>query len=94
VCLEAAALAKPIVCFAGAGGMPEFVEEDCGFVVPYLDLTAMADSIVSLLDSSESRTTLGAAARRKVTERHDINRTAPRILEIMERTLCAGEATR
>jgi hypothetical protein len=54
----------------------------------------MADSIVSLLDSSESRTTLGAAARRKVTERHDINRTAPRILEIMERTLCAGEATR
>lgn len=94
VCLEAAALAKPIVCFAGAGGMPEFVEEDCGFVVPYLDLTAMADRIVSLLDSPESRTTLGAAARRKVTERHDINRTAPRILEIMERTLCAGEAAR
>jgi glycosyltransferase involved in cell wall biosynthesis len=94
VCLEAAALAKPIVCFAGAGGMPEFVEDDCGFVVPYLDLTAMAERIVSLLDSPESRTTLGAAARRKVTERHDINRTAPRILEIMERTLCARKAPR
>ena len=46
VCLEAAALSKPIVCFAGAGGMPEFVEEDCGFVVPYLDLAAMAEGIV------------------------------------------------
>ena len=43
--LEAAALQKPIVCFAGAGGMPEFVEEDCGFVVPYLDATAMADRV-------------------------------------------------
>jgi glycosyltransferase involved in cell wall biosynthesis len=87
VCLEAAALAKPIVCFARAGGMPEFVEEDCGFVVPYLDITAMADRIISLLDSSESRGTMGAAARRKVAERHDISRAAPRIMEIIERTL-------
>ena len=87
VCLEAAALAKPIVCFAGAGGMPEFVEEDCGFVVPYLDLTAMADCIITLLDSSECRAAMGAAARRKVIERHDTSRAAPLIMEIMERTL-------
>lgn len=87
VCLEAAALQKPIVCFAGAGGMPEFVEEDCGFVVPYLDIMAMADRVVCLLDSSDCRLTMGAAARRKVAQRHDISQAAPRILEIIERTI-------
>jgi glycosyltransferase involved in cell wall biosynthesis len=87
VCLEAAALEKPIVCFEGAGGAPEFVEEDCGFVVPYLDTTAMADRVVTLLDSPDRRVSIGAAARRKVAQRHDINGTAPRIMEIIERTI-------
>jgi glycosyltransferase involved in cell wall biosynthesis len=91
VCLEAAAVAKPIVCFAGAGGMPEFVEEDCGYVVPYLDIMAMADRVVPLLDSLECRVTMGAAARRKVTQRHDIGRAAPRIMEVIERTIAVGE---
>jgi glycosyltransferase involved in cell wall biosynthesis len=91
VCLEAAAVEKPIVCFAGAGGMPEFVEEDCGFVVPYLDIMAMANRVVHLLDSLESRVTMGAAARRKVMQRHDISRAAPRIMGIIERTIAARE---
>ena len=91
VCLEAAAVAKPIVCFAGAGGMPEFVEEDCGFVVPYLNITAMTDRVLSLLDSLECRVTMGEAARRKVTQRHDISQAAPRIMEIIERTIAVGE---
>jgi len=94
VCLEAAAVAKPIVCFAGAGGMPEFVEEDCGFVVPYLDIVAMAERIVHLLDSLQCRVTMGTAARRKVTQRHDISRAAPRIMEIIERTIASdGQVT-
>jgi len=91
VCLEAAALAKPIICFADAGGMPEFVEEDCGFVVPYLDVEAMADRVIALLDSAECRLTMGANARRKVAERHDISVSAPRIMEIIERTIAASQ---
>jgi glycosyltransferase involved in cell wall biosynthesis len=87
VCLEAAALEKPIICFAGAGGAPEFVEEDCGFVVPYLDTMAMARRVVSLLDSPKCRADMGSAARRKVAQRHDVNHAAPRIVEIIERTI-------
>jgi glycosyltransferase involved in cell wall biosynthesis len=87
VCLEAAALEKPIICFAGAGGAPEFVEEDCGFVVPYLDTMAMARRVVSLLDSPKCRADMGSAARRKVEQRHDVNHAAPRIVEIIERTI-------
>jgi glycosyltransferase involved in cell wall biosynthesis len=87
VCLEAAALGKPIVCFSDAGGMPEFVEEDCGFVTPYLDITAMADRVVSLLDSQEYRARMGAAARSKVVQRHDVSGTAPSIMKVIERNI-------
>jgi glycosyltransferase involved in cell wall biosynthesis len=93
VCLEAAALEKPIVCFASAGGAPEFVEEDCGCVVPYLDMMAMANRVVSLLDSGDCRLTMGMAARRKVVQRHDISRAAPHIRDIIERII-AGELRR
>ena len=86
-CLEAAAVAKPIICFAGAGGMPEFVEGDCGFIVPYLDIMAMADRAVALLDSADCRLTMGAAAQRKVAQRHDVNQAAPSIAGIIERTI-------
>jgi glycosyltransferase involved in cell wall biosynthesis len=87
VCLEAAALGKPIICFADAGGMPEFVEEDCGFVVPYLDIAVMADRVTFLLDSPARRQTMGAAVQRKVSQRHDISVAAPRIADILERTI-------
>lgn len=89
-CLEAAALGKPIVCFADAGGMPEFVEEDAGFVVPYLDVEGMAGRLIALVDSEECRHTLGQAAHRKVVERHDVSKTGPRIAEIIETTIAAA----
>lgn len=87
VCLEAAALGKPIVCFEDAGGEPEFVEDDCGFVVPFLDVQAMVERVISLLGSSECRQKLGCAAKRKVTERHDIGMAAQQVVEILERTI-------
>jgi glycosyltransferase involved in cell wall biosynthesis len=90
ICLEAAALGKPILCFAEAGGMPEFVEDDCGFVVPYLEVAAMAERVSRLLECPGCRAKMGAAARRKVTERHDISMAAPRILEIIERMVATG----
>jgi glycosyltransferase involved in cell wall biosynthesis len=90
VCLEVAALGKPILCFEGAGGMPEFIEEDCGFAVPYIDVTAMADRVLFLLDHADCRLSMGRAARLKVSQRHDINAAAPRIMELMERTI-AGQ---
>ncbi len=87
IVLEAAALSKPIVCFANAGGMPEFVEDDCGCVVPYLDLQSMVERLCSLLDSAACRRRMGQAAFKKVTERHDISVTAPRIMDVIERTI-------
>lgn len=92
-CLEAAAMRKPIVCFKDAGGMPEFVENDCGFVVPYLDIETMVQRTIRLLDCPDSRSRMGEAARRKVIERHDISVAAPRIAEIIERTITESSPT-
>jgi glycosyltransferase involved in cell wall biosynthesis len=87
VCLEAAALAKPVICFADSGGMPEFVENDSGFVVPYLDLGAVAERIVYLLENPAVKISLGSAAAKKVRERHNLPTAAPQLLSIIERFL-------
>lgn len=86
VCLEAAALGKPIVCFDEAGGMKEFVETDAGFVVPYLDAAAFAARILTLYRDPALAAKLGARAAEKARRRHDIAVGAPQILELIEKT--------
>jgi glycosyltransferase involved in cell wall biosynthesis len=85
VCLEAASLGKPIICFADAGGMPEFVGDECGFVVPYLDIQTFAARILDLYANTELRERFGKNARCKVMQNHDIDVSAPRVLEIIEK---------
>jgi glycosyltransferase involved in cell wall biosynthesis len=87
VCLESAALAKLVMCFENSGGMPEFVEQDCGAIVPYLDIEVAAKTIIQLYKNPSMTKTLGAAAGKKVRERHDIKVAAPRMLAIIEKYL-------
>jgi glycosyltransferase involved in cell wall biosynthesis len=68
---------KPIICFDKSGGEPEFVEDDCGFIVPYLDLDAMSNRIIQLYQSPDLRQKLGENAKQKVCDRHDISVAAP-----------------
>jgi hypothetical protein len=65
--------------------MLEFVEEDCGFVVPYLDLGAMVEKVILLIDSWDSRLKMGTAARRKIEQCHDIG--GLHIMKIIERVV-------
>lgn len=84
VCLEAALYKKPIVCFDDAGGIPELVEKDAGFIVPYLDLTAMAKRLLELRDNSELASAMGAAAAEKVKARYSEKVIAPKIYDIIQ----------
>ena len=43
----------PIVCFDEAGGMPEFVQTDCGKFVPFEDISAAATAIVGLAQDAQ-----------------------------------------
>jgi glycosyltransferase involved in cell wall biosynthesis len=87
VLLEAATLGKPLLCFAQSGGAPEFVEDDCGFVVSYLNTVAMAARILELMGDPARCRDFARRAQAKVRERHDVAVAGPRILEIIERCL-------
>ncbi len=85
VCLESARLSVPTVCFDGAGGMPEFVQDDAGCVVPYLDLQAAAGALLALAGSEALRASLGRRAAQKVHERCDLELVGSRIGSLLDR---------
>ncbi|MBA2626442.1 MAG: glycosyltransferase family 4 protein [Gemmatimonadales bacterium] len=89
VLLEAACQELPIVCFANAGGAPEFVESDCGFVVPYLDVHSMAGRIVELIAAPALRASLGRTGKAKAIARHDVTVLAPQIVSQIRLLLSA-----
>ena len=89
VCMELAALEVPVVTFDN-GGAVELVSSGCGFVVPYLDVAAMADRVLELLGDATLRARLGAVGRTTVRDRHTIETGGPATLEEIRRGLAHG----
>lgn len=87
VCLEAALAGKPIICFEKAGGMPEFVRNDAGTVVPYLDDERMAEATLDLLRDEERRLRVGRVGQQRVKQQHTIATIGPAMYEVMQRFL-------
>lgn len=87
VCLEAASMGCPIICFDRAGGMKEFVEEDCGFVIPYLDTKKASEKISQLINDTELRTKLGIQAQKKAVENHDVSVSCSKINTLLKSLL-------
>ena len=86
VCLEAADCGLPTICFSDAGGMPDFVENDAGIVVPFEDVEAMAGALARLIENRGERERLGSTARRKLHERHTSEVAMPAIFRAMRDT--------
>lgn len=94
VCLETAVHAEaPIVCFDQAGGMPELVGPECGMVVPYLDTAAAADAVVHLVMDEALRWRLGANVAERVRTHHNVARSAPAILSIINAAIDGRNAS-
>jgi glycosyltransferase involved in cell wall biosynthesis len=87
VCLQSAAMEKPIICFEKAGGMPEFVQDECGFVVPYLDIGMVAEKIIKLEEDPDLSQKLGISASLKVIKDHDVEIAGKQIMSIIDRVL-------
>ena len=60
VCIEVGLLGKPIVSFDQATGTNEILRQNGGFIVPYMDIEAMAEKIVSYYHDSELKELHGA----------------------------------
>lgn len=61
VVLEAMAASLPIICFDRGTGSAEIVGSENGFIVPYLDANAVADSVLKLANDDDLRNRMGAA---------------------------------
>jgi glycosyltransferase involved in cell wall biosynthesis len=84
VVLEAASVGKPILCFDNSGGVTEFVNDDVGRVVPYLDVHSMANEIISLIQNPDIYQTLSRNSREK-SKYYSTDLQAPKLLSIIER---------
>lgn len=89
VVLEHGLLGVPVVCFDGAGGISAFVRRGgpgsaTGFAVPYLDVHAMAEQVVSLLGDPGLRDEVGRRAAVAVRNRHDVELAAPALWGAVE----------
>ncbi len=71
--IEAAAAATPIVS-TRAGGVPEVVTEEMGFVVDIEDTGALAGGLTRLIADPQLREVMGAAGRERVRKRHSAER--------------------
>lgn len=60
---EAMACRLPVICFRGATGSQELVEQGAGCVVPAADTAAMAEALSGLLEDDARRSRLGEQAR-------------------------------
>lgn len=85
VVLEAAMLRKTIICFENAGGASEFLSENNGIVVPYLDVSAMAESIITLVENKKQIILYGEKARKKYGQLHSKEHALKRFEAIVER---------
>lgn len=84
VCMEAASQACPLICFEQGGGMPEFVRDDAGFIVPYGDTAAMAEKTVYLLDHAAERQQMGQVGKQRALDNHTIEATGPQFHQIIQ----------
>jgi glycosyltransferase involved in cell wall biosynthesis len=87
VALEAADAGLPAVCFAGAGGMPEFIGNSCGRTVPFEDVEAAAKALTEILTNDPLRESLGRTARESVRAKHDAAKGSEAVLSVFERVL-------
>lgn len=87
VILEAMACRKPVVA-TRAGGVPEIVEDgQSGLLYPPGDVSALARSILRILDDPSEARRMGDAGHRRLMERFHIDRNIEATVGIYERLL-------
>ncbi len=63
VMLSAMEAGMPVIAFEKSGGASELLRDNQGLLVPFLDVAAMANEVVSLLQKPEKRKSIGQNAR-------------------------------
>lgn len=83
VCLENAQAGNPILCFKDAVGSEEFINDQTGGVVPYLDTKAMANKVVEYYNTPEKLKAAGLTIKEAV-KAYTLEESGKKILKLME----------
>lgn len=79
--MEAFAIGRPVLSTTIAG-IPELLDDKCGWIFAPGDEAAIADALRGIMRATaEERVALGAEGRRRVEERHDLRKSAQTLLE-------------
>lgn len=89
VTLTAAKLAKPIIAFQNSGGADEFLANDIGILVPYLDIQALAAQLIHLANNEADRKRLGTAAHTALLSKYAKDIAVEKLVNLIDKTLKA-----
>ncbi len=79
VLMEALALGRPVIT-THVAGIPELVDDACGWLVPAGDVDALAAALVAARDTPPVQLArMGAAGRARVLARHDVAENAAQL---------------
>jgi glycosyltransferase involved in cell wall biosynthesis len=85
VLMEALAMGRPVITTAIAG-IPELVDEACGWLIPAGSADALADAIAEALDAPPERLAeMGGVGRARVSAMHSARRNAAELLDLIGR---------
>lgn len=88
VVLEAANASKPTICFNHSGGIVDFVDDDCGYCVPYLNVELFCEKIIYLYNNQHVGKYLGQNAKKKLQKLHqDDNLILDQIGNVLAKSL-------
>lgn len=83
VIMESFALGRPVVSTI-INGIPELVDDSCGWLSPSGDLHALVRNLAALLDTPpEQLTAMGQTGRRRVQQMHDQDANAAQLRELI-----------
>jgi glycosyltransferase involved in cell wall biosynthesis len=86
--IEAMAHAKPVIATA-VGGVPDFVDDEAGILVPPDDVKALAAAMARLAADPELRRRMGLAARKKYEQLFTPRAVLPLLVDFYERVVDA-----
>lgn len=82
--MESLALGRPAIS-SFIAGIPELVDEKCGWLVPAGSVDHIAQAMLSALDTStEDLAAMGLEGRRRVVERHNSTKNAHELYRLFE----------
>ncbi|MEM6677694.1 MAG: glycosyltransferase family 4 protein [Pseudomonadota bacterium] len=92
VIMEALAIGRPVIVTYIAG-VPELVDQDCGWIVPAGDEAALAEALIAMATASPERLAeMGRAGRARVERLHDQRANALRLKDLIAEAIEGAEA--